>query len=164
VTDEQYAQVQDRHDKMAATGQLTDEHIAILDPPPSADSVATGLLAYSANARWTLAQGGITLNGVPTATDDATRQTMTSAVVLAQTDPTVTVDWKMQDGSFVQLTAPQIIATGQAIAGFVQACFSAESTIAAGINATPPTITTQAQIDAAYAQIPTTITSPPPSP
>jgi hypothetical protein len=159
VTDEQYAQAQTRHNSLAAAGTLTDDQLASLDPAPTAESIATGLLAYSGQQRWTIAQGGITVNGVPMGTDDATRQTLTSAVVLAQTDSTITVDWKLQDGSFVQLTAAQIIGLGKAVAGFVQACFSAESTLATGINATPPTITTKAQIDAAYAAIPKTITT-----
>ena len=163
VADDQVTQAQDRHNTLAESATYTDEQIASLDPPPAADSVAAGLLAYSAQQRWTLAQGGITLNGMPMATDDATRQTITSAVVLAQTDPTVTIQWKGQDGTFVTLNATQIVAIGQAIAGFVQVCFSTESTIADGINATPPTITTKAQIDTAYKAIPTTITSPPPA-
>ena len=75
----------------------------------------------------------------------------------------MTIQWKAQDGSFVTLTAPQIIGIGQAMAGYVQACFSTEATLADGINATPPTVTTQAQIDSAYAAIPTAITSPPPA-
>jgi hypothetical protein len=153
VTDVQYAQAQDRHNSLAASGRYTDEQIASLQPQPSADSLATGLLAYSADKRWQTVTGGMTINGMSIQTDDQTRQVLTSAVVLAQLNPTTMIQWKTSTGDFVELTSGQVIVMGQTVATHTQYCYTTESNLAQQIQATPPTVTTKAQVDAAYAMI-----------
>jgi hypothetical protein len=153
VTDVQYAQAQTRHNSLAASGRYTDEQIASLQPQPSADSLATGLLAYSADKRWQTVTGGMTFNGMSIQTDDQTRQVLTSAVVLAQLNPATMVQWKSASGEFVELTADQIIAMGQMVASHTQYCYTTESNLSQQIQATPPTVTTKAQIDDAYASV-----------
>jgi hypothetical protein len=159
---DQADQAQARHDDLAATGKLTDDHVAVLDPPPSPASLATGLLAYSSNQRWQKEVGGITVNGIYMPTDEQTQYTLTGAVTMIQVAPDTTIQWKIADGTFVTLPGTQLVMLAQAVATHVQNCFSTEATLATGIQASPPTITTRAQIDEAYAAIVTTINTPAP--
>ena len=112
------------------------------------------LAAYSANARYNHASGGLTISAisaVPFLTDPVSRNTVDSANAYAVANPGHITDWKMSDGSFIKLTAAQIATVLQDMATFVQACFTCESTSLAGING--GSITTLAAIDAAYAAI-----------
>ncbi len=56
---------------------------------------------------------------------------------------------------WIELTAEQIKAVALAVFAHVQACFAAEDAADAGINAAPPTITTLAEVDAAFAGVAT---------
>jgi hypothetical protein len=118
-------------------------------------SLKSSLLDYSASARYTKSVGGITVSGIPVATDLQSQAQMTAAYNLATVNATVAgwvVQWKMPTGLFAPLTAAQIIGTATVAGGFVQACFTAESGIQAQIN--NGAITTTAQIDTAYAALP----------
>jgi hypothetical protein len=159
---DQADQAQAKHDDLAATGKLTDDQIAVLNPAPSPDSVATGLLAYSADQRWQKEVGGITVNGMYMPTDEQTQYTLTGAVTMVQVTPDTTIQWKIADGTFITLPGPELVLLAQAVATHVQNCFSTEANLSTGIQATPPTTTTRAQIDQAYAAIVTTISTPPP--
>jgi hypothetical protein len=61
--------------------------------------------------------------------------------------------FKDVSGTVRMLDATGIKAVQGAVLGFVNALFVAEATLLAGITATPPTITSRSQIDAAYAKI-----------
>lgn len=111
------------------------------------------LIAYSAAARYAKETGGITVNGVAMPTDRQTQAQLTGAYSFAQSNSAVTIQWKMPDGSFMALTAAQISAIAVAVAMHVQTCFAVEQQLDASINATPPTITTSAQVDTTFAAV-----------
>jgi hypothetical protein len=56
-------------------------------------------------------------------------------------------------GNFHTVDAAGIKAVHQAVMSFVQALFMAQTQLAAGIKAKPPTISTRSQIDAAYGSL-----------
>jgi hypothetical protein len=114
------------------------------------------LYAYAANVRYNHASGGVivtSLGGsVPFLSDSQSRNMVNSAFdFLTLKGAGATVHWKLSDGTFVVLDVAQITTLMDDMATFVQACFGEESTLVAGIAG--GTITTQAQIDAAFAAI-----------
>jgi hypothetical protein len=112
------------------------------------------LAAYSADARYRHASGGVvitSLSAVPFLTDPTSRNTVNSAYQYAVANPAHVSDWKMSDGSFIKLDLPQLTTLNDNMTVFVQACFSCESTNAANIRS--GATTTLAEIDAAFAAI-----------
>lgn len=112
------------------------------------------LLAYSADARNRHATDGViitSLSQVPFLTDSTSRNTVNSAYQYAQANPAHITNWKLTDGTFIQLSNTQMATLNNNITTFVQSCFTCESTNLTGING--GTITTLAAIDAAYAAI-----------
>jgi hypothetical protein len=103
--------------------------------------------------RFATETGGITANGISIPTDRMTQAQLTGAYNYLQVVPSATINWKLADGTFVNLNAAAITAIATAVAAHVQACFAAEASLAAGIDASPPTITTTAQIDVALAAV-----------
>jgi Domain of unknown function (DUF4376) len=152
VTDEEYAQAQTRHDRLAMSGKYSDAQITSLRPQPAPPAQVTGLLAYSAAKRYEKADSGTTVNDVPIQTDQRTRQAVTAAVTLVQTNPQ-TIRWKTATGEFVTLDTSQVLQIGQGVHQHTQDCFTTEATLADAIQASPPTVTSKAEIDAAYAAI-----------
>lgn len=115
--------------------------------------IFVNLKYYAADARYRRASGGLTvtsINSVPFLTDPVARNTLANANEYAKVTPHNT-DWKFSDGSFKTLTPTQLATGANAVANFVQACFTCESTTVAGI--TGGTITTKVQVDAAFAAI-----------
>jgi Domain of unknown function (DUF4376) len=123
---------------------------SFIQPSPGAYSKSQ-LAAYSADARYRHASGGVTIGGKPYLTDPVARNTVASAHDYAVANPGHVTDWKLADGTFTQLTEAQLATVLQEMATFVQACFTCESTTLAGINS--GTVTTIAAIDAAYAAV-----------
>ena len=114
------------------------------------------LIAYTAYARFNHASGGVivtSLGGaVPFLSDITSRNTINSAYdFMTQKGGGYTVQWKLSDGTFITLSVTGITTLMNAVATFVQSCFSCESTTVGSING--GTITTQAQVDAAFAAI-----------
>ena len=111
--------------------------------------------SYSADQRYRKASGGVvisSLSAVPFLTDPVSRNTVNSAYDYALANAGVVVQWKLADGvTFIPLDKNKITSVMNTIAGFVQSCFTCESQMSAGITA--GTITTLAQIDAAFAAI-----------
>lgn len=108
------------------------------------------LASYAADRRWRKEVGGFTFNGVIYPTDRDTQSKMASAFLLASADSTSTFKWKLNDGTFTPtLDATTMQGVAKAIGEFVNGCFTTEETVVAGI--TGGTITTKAQIDAAFA-------------
>jgi Domain of unknown function (DUF4376) len=108
---------------------------------------------YAADARYRRASGGLTvtsINTVPFLTDPVARNTLANANEYAKATPHDT-DWKFADGSFKSLTPAQLATATDAMASFVQACFTCESQTITAING--GSITTHAQVDAAFAAI-----------
>lgn len=116
-------------------------------PEPTADLLA----AYAAQRRFEVETGGITVGGQAVATDRASQAMVTGAYVEAQGNAAFTTQWKQPDGSFVLLTATQIIAIGQAVRGHVAGCFAAEAEVVAAITA--HTATTWADVDGFFTAI-----------
>ena len=114
---------------------------------------APDLLAYAKARRYQTETGGVTINGVPFATDDRSKLLLTGARSAAQADATFKTPWVAADGSTHQLAAADVIAVSNAVLAHVNACFTAFATLAAGLAATPPTVTTMAQVDAAFAGV-----------
>jgi hypothetical protein len=114
------------------------------------------LTAYTANARYNRASGGVVVTSlggsVPFLSDPQSRNTVNSAYdFMTQKGTGYTVHWKLSDGSFVVLNTTQMTLLMNDMATFVQSCFACEANTVASING--GTITTQAQIDAAFAAI-----------
>ena len=108
------------------------------------------LTAYAADARWRKEVGGITISGIPIATDDRSKQMIMGARIAADADDTFTTSWDA-GGTVVPLDAATIIAVSNAVLAHVNECFMIYATVQAGIAA--HTITKTAQIDAAFGAV-----------
>jgi hypothetical protein len=109
------------------------------------------LTYYAANVRFNKASGGVSIGGKPYLSDPVSRNTVASAHDYAVANPGHITDWKLADGTFIQLDEPGLAHVLQQMATFVQACFTCESTTATSI--TGGSITTRAQVDSAFAAI-----------
>ncbi len=121
--------------------------IAPLPPPTAAE-----LVAYAAQRRWEIETGGIVVGGAAIRTDERSQGKIVGAVSLLDKDTSLlAVDWEAMPGEWVSLDRPTMAAIGVAVGLHVQACFSTLRTIHTAIKADPPTITTRAEIDTAFA-------------
>jgi hypothetical protein len=114
------------------------------------------LKAYSADARYRYASGGVVVTSVggsvPFLTDVVARNTINSAYdYLTAQGAGASVSWKMSDGSFVTIDTAQMTTVMNSVAAFVQSCFAKESTNMMGIE--EGSITDLATIDNSYASI-----------
>lgn len=107
------------------------------------------LVAYAADRRWRKEIGGITVSGVPVATDDRSKQMIMGARIAADKDANFSTPWVGADGNVYTLTGAQVIGISDAVLTHVATCFatfaSVKQQVAAG------TITTRDQVDAAFA-------------
>lgn len=117
--------------------------------PASGTYTQAQLADYAASVRYDKETGGTTVSGTPIPTDRTTQSLLTGAYSYVQATPSATVQWKLADGTFVNLTAAQITEIAVDVAGWVQQCFAKEAAAVASINA--GTITTLAAVDAALA-------------
>ncbi len=92
-------------------------------------------LAELAALRYEKETAGITLNGASIETDRASQALITGAWSISQINPAVLIDWKTATGDWVQIDAATIAGIAGAVAGHVQACFSAERVHAEAIAA-----------------------------
>jgi hypothetical protein len=123
-------------------------------PPPPPPPTKDELTAYSAKQRYATASFNVTIAGLLFYSDPVARNTLANAHDYAVANPGYVADWKLADGTFAQLDEAALNNATQQMATFVQECFTCESTNLAAINA--GTMTTTAEIDAAYAAISTT--------
>lgn len=107
------------------------------------------LAAYAYTKRLAKEGGGITVVGIPILTDDRSLMMMIGARVSADADPTFITTWPGGDGHAYSLTAPQIIAISDAVSAHISACAVTYGQVLANIHG--GTITTTAQVDAAFA-------------
>ena len=112
-------------------------------PPP------VDLLRYAAEKRWQKETGGISLGGIPIATDDRSKLMMMGARIKASESPEFTTPWVGADGLIYPVDAATIVAISDAVLAHVAACFNIFETLKAGVDA--GTVTTVAQVDAAFA-------------
>lgn len=92
------------------------------------------LKAYAAMVRYNKETSGLTVAGKRYATDRETQSKLTNAVVMSQVSPSTLFQWK-NVGGFVQLDAAAVVAVAQKISAHVQACFAAEQSVGAAIDA-----------------------------
>jgi len=121
------------------------------------------LTVYSMQVRYSKENAGkfVDIGGGVTIlvdTSDRGSRLINGAVLLAQSDASVLVDWKTKDGLFVQLNQQQTLTVGDAVTRHIEACFSVEKQVAADIAS--GAITTNDQIDQAYNAIPSAARTP----
>jgi len=107
------------------------------------------LVDYASAARYAKEVGGITIAGVPVATDDRSKLMIIGARVAADADPTWATEWQGADGGSYPINAAAMIAISNAVQAHVAACFATFASVKAAIAA--GTVTTTAAIDAAFA-------------
>ena len=128
------------------SGDVDEEGVPISDPPEpermSEADFAALLVDRSKDAikarRNQAINSGITVAGVPVATDDLSQSRVGSAALAATIDASTKVKWKGSDGGFVTLDAPTIIAIAQAVRAHVQACFDREAELLTSLDADDP--------------------------
>lgn len=111
--------------------------------------VFVDLASYAAYARYNKEISGTTVNGKPVDTTDRSQMTIGNAWALLQASGATSIQFKYADGSYQTMTSDQFKSLALAVGGYVQLCRSTEATIDAAITA--GTITTAAQVDAAFA-------------
>jgi len=82
-----------------------------------------------ASARYDHETAGTTVSGVAVFTDRTTQMKLTGAAIRAERDPSYSVNWKQSDGTYVELSAAQLIAIADAVGDYVQACYSREAVL-----------------------------------
>jgi hypothetical protein len=118
-------------------------------PPHSPLPPPVDLVAYAAQKRWEKEVGGITVAGVPLATDDRAKLMIVGARVAADADPNWSTVWQGDDGNAYPLNASAMIAISNAVQAHVAGCFATFATVKGSID--NGSITTTAQINAAFA-------------
>ena len=113
-----------------STGQQTVDPDWQPEPPTTAD-----LLDLIKARRDTAIASGTTVAGVPVHTDETSQTRIMGAAVAAMLDPAYSVQWKTAAGSFVILSAAQVIGIATAIRAHVQACFDREADLRAAVLA-----------------------------
>ncbi|KAB2655872.1 DUF4376 domain-containing protein [Brucella tritici] len=116
---------------------------------PQVNHPGMTLQEYAAAKRWEKEVGGIEINGLTVATDDRSKTMISGARVAAMANPEFTTAWKGAGGEFVPLDANAVIAISDAVLAHVSYCFATEAQVLAAIEG--GSITTEAQIDAAFA-------------
>lgn len=107
------------------------------------------LVAYARDRRWQAETSGITVAGVPIATDDRSKIMVIGARVAAEADPNWSTVWQGTDGNAYPIEAPTMIAISNAVHDHVNVTFATLATVLAAIEAA--TITTKEQVDQAFA-------------
>lgn len=131
----------------ARAGDFGDIAPFVAPQPPSRNT----LLAHAAEMRWRAETAGISVAGLPVATDDRSKVMLMSARLQASTSPSFTIRWKTTDGDFAIIDAATIITMSDAVTAHVEACFDREADVASAIN--EGDVTTIAAITAAFADV-----------
>jgi hypothetical protein len=141
------------------SGSLTDDTQASYDaltwldarPKPlyasvlaTSDQVAKqDLKDFASMVRFTRQIGGYTYRGLTYDTDPVSVSSLNSVYVLALDNKAYGTQWKLANGTFVSLDANTIIAVYTAIIRFIEALFTAESSIGTAVDVGSITTTTQ---------------------
>lgn len=115
-------------------------------PPPGPPPI--DLSAYAAHARWSKEVGGITISGIPIATDDRSKIMIMGARVAAAAKPDWETVWHGADGGSYPLNAAAMIAISDAVEAHVNGTFATFAIVKADIEAGQ--ITSVEQIDTAF--------------
>lgn len=120
-------------------------------PGDTAPSVEQ-LVAYAKAKRDAAEVAGVEVGGVSIDTSLDSQNRIGNAYAYAEAAGLASVTFKAASG-WIVLSLDQLKAVSLAVGAHVQACFAAEDACDAGINASPPTITGYAEIDAAFASL-----------
>lgn len=116
----------------ASDAQAAQAIIDAFDPVPG---VIVSKLSALADFRWQKEVGGIVINGMIIETTDRSKTLVTGALMLAQSNPAATFQFKTTDNQYVEVDAAGMVAIYQAIGAHVQSCFAKEQVIANTIKA-----------------------------
>lgn len=100
-------------------------------PAPTAEDMK----AKIAERRWQQVQAGTDADGIHIDTSDTSQVKITGASMTATIDSTYTCNWKTADGSWVTLSATQILAIARAMRVYIQACYDREKALAEEVDA-----------------------------
>jgi len=100
-------------------------------------------LAALAAYRYERETAGITIGGATIRTDRESQAMVSGATIFSDANPVALIDWKGATG-WVQIDRATLLAIGQAVGSYVQACFSLERVHAEAIGA----LETVAEIEA----------------
>jgi hypothetical protein len=107
------------------------------------------LVTYNAFKRWQKEQAGITAtSGMPLKTDDRSQAKINGVYLALQASPGSTTQWHAADGTYWSLAQADVEAMSADLQTHINNCFQIGSDTLNSIN--DGTITTLAQIDAAY--------------
>jgi len=118
-------------------------------PQPPPPPTKAELLAYAGDMRWRRETGGITVAGVAIATDDRSKAMIVGARVAAEANGDWSTNWHGADGQIYPIDSVTMIAISAAVEAHVNSGFATFAAVKADIEA--GTITTRAEIDAAFA-------------
>lgn len=121
----------------------------IAPEPPSDAERKAALTAFAADLRWRREVGGITVAGVPVATDDRAKMMIVGARVAAMADPQWSTIWHGADGDTYPVDAAAMLAISDAVQAHVNQGFASFAQVKAAIEA--GTITTKVEVEAALA-------------
>ena len=82
-----------------------------------------------ADKRWSVENGGITVNNIPVRTDLDHQTKLTSVKQAADLDPNLVINWKLGNGNWAQLDVATINALFVAVTNHIQNCFTNEKTL-----------------------------------
>lgn len=116
---------------------------APVTPIPSLAALKAALIAATADRRYAVETGGITVNGVAVDTSLDSQNRITSVVANAASAGVTEVDFKAGAG-WLHLTMEQVVAIAAAIGLHVQACYTAEKVHDTAIDALETIETAQA--------------------
>jgi len=128
------------------------DDLAEIDALPEPALTAAQLGAYAKAKRDETEAAGITVNGVAIASDTDSQNRVNNAYNGMIVSGVASIPFKSGSG-FVTLTLEQVKSIGVALFAHTQACFSAEDRVDDALSATPPTITTRAEVDAVFAAV-----------
>lgn len=109
------------------------------------------LIAHARDARYARETAGVATSLGPIATDDRSKVMILGAMLAAQGDPSWATIWSFDDGTVATIDRAGIGVISTAAQAHVNAVFGAFARVKSAIEATPPSITTFAEIDAAFA-------------
>lgn len=107
--------------------------VAIATPVPARTKIS--LLADVAAKRWQVETSGIAIADYHIATDRESQSQLFSVYTSLKSGLINDSAWKTADGSFTQVTLPDLEPIAQAVASHVRACFAAEEMHYKEINA-----------------------------
>jgi hypothetical protein len=125
------------------------EEDAVLVEAAAAAGAKALLMRYAAHLRWLREVGGISVAGVPVATDDRSKLMIIGARAAAQADAGWTTNWHGADGQIYEIDAAAIMAISTAVEAHVSTVFALFASTKAAIAAS--TITTREEVEAAMA-------------